>query len=243
MSTDVKKICEGDKAVLHFYSSVLYAHHTYPAREFSVTERRPYAQYNRALSVYWVEPRKRNGQSITISPLANHTYAVVEVDGEYVYDSRADIPIDMNKFRATRARFEMDGADEGPPEPALSDEQRASHQADLDRERETQKRIEARFGKRESAMSREEFETRQRGLAQNMIDTGDDDATSPSFTSTEQDEIDQLTPDVIKTVRAACGVIERDLRQRFPDVAPLLRPHKGHGPKKNSTTFTRLPAR
>jgi hypothetical protein len=231
-TTDITKICEGGNAVLHFYGCVMISNYTYQVRKFSVTETRPWAQYNRAVRVYWVEPRKRRGVSKTFAPLrVSDGYVVIEADGEYVYDSRADIPIDMDDFRATRARFGFEGMDEGPPVPPLRDEQRASHQADLDRERERAERYEAEWGKPESKMTREEFDTRQRERAQEMIDTGCNHHhlgdRGRSFTSAERDEIDQLRPDAIKTVRAACGVIERDLRQRFPDVAALLRPHKG----------------
>jgi hypothetical protein len=231
--SDTTKICEGSNAVLHFYGCVMIANYTYQVRTFSVTETRPWAQYNRAVSVSWVEPRKRHGVSKRFAPLSvSDGYAVIEVDGEYIYDSRADIPMDMDAFRATRRRFGFKGADEGPPEPALRDEQRASHQADLDREREREERYEATYGKPESKMTREEFEASKRKYAQDMIETGDCNylgytSHGPSLTSAERDEIKQLRPDVIKTVRAACGVIERDLRRRFPDVAALLRPHKG----------------
>jgi hypothetical protein len=64
----------------------------YGARTFSVTETRLYAQFNRALSVSWVEPRKRNGVAKTFAPLrVSDGYCLIEVDGKFVYDSRADI--------------------------------------------------------------------------------------------------------------------------------------------------------
>jgi hypothetical protein len=138
-------IFEGGNATLHFYDCVMIAYYTESARKFSITETRPYAQYLRALNVNWTEPRKRNGKYKTYRPLiVSDGYAVIEVDGKIVYDTRADMPIDMDKFRAIRARFNFQNAPEGPPAPPINPARIADHQADLDHEKDVQEQINAR---------------------------------------------------------------------------------------------------
>jgi hypothetical protein len=79
--------------------------------------------------------------------------------------------------------------------------------------------------------TREEWEAEQRRIAESMIEHGhshrDDNDPGPTSTFAQSDEIERLRPGIIKTVRAACGRIERQLRREHPDAAELAKP-KGY---------------
>ena len=116
LSDSLGEHCRGGPGSLHFYSSVMTPHSVYPVREFTVSEVRPYAQHDRSVTITFIEPRKRKKKYTTVVP-DNVRYVAIEANGEFVYDSRADVPCHMGDFRATRARFDIQDADEGPPEP------------------------------------------------------------------------------------------------------------------------------
>src|SRR5215471_3135383 len=65
----------------------------------------PEAQFSVTVRVTYQEPRKRTPWSFVISP-DNNEYVLIEVDGKIVYDSRTEVPCDMDKWRETRKRFE-----------------------------------------------------------------------------------------------------------------------------------------
>ncbi len=69
-------------------------------REFKVTDVKPYAQYPVAVSISFVEPRKRRWGSYTIVP-DNIRFATVERGGQVLYDSRKTVPIDMTAWEET----------------------------------------------------------------------------------------------------------------------------------------------
>jgi hypothetical protein len=73
-------------------------------RKFRVTKVKPYAQYDVVVSIDLVEPRKRRWMGTTIEP-TNHRYATIERDGDVLYDSRSDVPIDMRAWEAKRREF------------------------------------------------------------------------------------------------------------------------------------------
>jgi hypothetical protein len=77
--------------------------------------------------------------------------------------------------------------------------------------------------------TREEWEAEERRWAQDLIDTGENTRWSydtfgqPSYTDADEEEIDTLTPEVIKVVRRACGRAERDLREKHPAAGVVAR--------------------
>lgn len=96
---------DGDKALIVDHCA-LFGRHEWLVRKFSVSEVRPYAQYERSVSVDFVKPRKRTWQRTAVLE-NNRRYITIEsADGELIYDSRSDIPCDMDQWEATRCEFE-----------------------------------------------------------------------------------------------------------------------------------------
>ena len=63
-----------------------------------------YAQYERAVCISFCKPRQRRWCFIHI--VSNDVrYATLEQNGRVVYDSRTDVPCDMEKWEATRKEW------------------------------------------------------------------------------------------------------------------------------------------
>jgi hypothetical protein len=73
-------------------------------RAYHVGAVKPYAQYPCSVWLAYIKPRKRLTSSRQIVP-DNITYFTIEVAGQVVYDSRADVPCDMGKWEATNTEF------------------------------------------------------------------------------------------------------------------------------------------
>jgi hypothetical protein len=71
-----------------------------PVRTFKVWPVERYAQYERTVTVHYVKPGKRKkwGFHVVHDDL---TYVTIEQDNYLVYDSRTEVPWDMEKFSAT----------------------------------------------------------------------------------------------------------------------------------------------
>jgi hypothetical protein len=91
--------------VLNVYTCVMSPHHARPIRAFSVSSVKPEAQYDQSVTITWTAPRKRKSLAMGFYP-TNGQYATVEVGGNVVYDTRADIPCNMELFNSSRARFD-----------------------------------------------------------------------------------------------------------------------------------------
>jgi len=86
----------GEKATIIQHCSALGILKT-EVRKFDVHEPKPYAQYPISVTVWFVEPRKRNRYYYTMTP-DGIRFLTIECGGKVVYDSRTDIPIDMDKW-------------------------------------------------------------------------------------------------------------------------------------------------
>lgn len=73
------------------------------ARKWWISEPKPYAQHPVAVSVNWIEPGKRTAQYIMVH--GDSRYVTIEEGGRTVYDSRNDVPCDMDAWHETAARF------------------------------------------------------------------------------------------------------------------------------------------
>jgi hypothetical protein len=109
------KQLEGGKATITFHSSV-FGTRQEQVRQFKVSAPRPYAQYATSVSVSFVRPRKRNWLYTDITP-TDVLYITIAVDGQEVYDSRRDVPCDMERWNADAAKFGKygDTPQEKPP--------------------------------------------------------------------------------------------------------------------------------
>ncbi|HTX96840.1 MAG TPA: hypothetical protein VME67_19485 [Mycobacterium sp.] len=100
----------GGKAVIKVFDPVMGPWKK-DARKFQVGDLRPsYAQYDLAVHISWWEPRKRTGESITVHGTSSdddrpQRFAVIEVDGQIVYDSRSDVPVDMDRWHELNDRY------------------------------------------------------------------------------------------------------------------------------------------
>jgi hypothetical protein len=74
-------------------------------REFKVSDVRPYAQHKVSVNVSFVEPRERNWKYVTVTP-DSERYHTIEQNGRVLYDSRKDVPCDMDAWAKTRKEFE-----------------------------------------------------------------------------------------------------------------------------------------
>ncbi len=94
---------ENGPAVLVTYCSVFGRFET-PVREYTVSEVKPHAQYDRSVSILYTKPGKRLSERVTVTP-DNGRYQTIEKGGQVIYDSRTDVPCDMVKFTATDAKM------------------------------------------------------------------------------------------------------------------------------------------
>jgi hypothetical protein len=73
-------------------------------RAYQIGPVEPYAQYPVSVNVYFFKPRERHFAWFCLVP-DNLRYLVIEVAGQVVYDSRTDVPCDMEVWTATNRRF------------------------------------------------------------------------------------------------------------------------------------------
>jgi hypothetical protein len=110
----------GESATLTFHSSVVgimgsneaaivdtedFGVSQYLARKFSVYRPEPYAQHPISVGVSWCRPRERKSKYKTIVPNGMEYFTVKAPDGRLLYDSRTDIPVDMDAFAASLLRW------------------------------------------------------------------------------------------------------------------------------------------
>src|SRR6185503_4508329 len=99
MSEITSQIREGDKATIIQHCAV-FGRMKRDVRKFRVEEPSKHAQYPVSIAVRFVEPRKRTGSSYRIVP-DNIRYLTIEAKGQVVYDSRPDVPCDMEVWEAS----------------------------------------------------------------------------------------------------------------------------------------------
>lgn len=108
----------GENATLAFHCSVVgmmsrgdpvdtedFGVSKYSARKFSVCCPKPYAQHPVSVAVSWCLPRERKSKFRTIVPDGMEYCTVTAPDGRVLYDSRTDIPVDMDAFAAELQRW------------------------------------------------------------------------------------------------------------------------------------------
>lgn len=70
--------------------------------EFVVSEVKPYGQYETSVRINFVEPRKRGLAYKMVIP-DDIQFVTIERKGAVLYDSRLDVPCDMEKFNRSWA--------------------------------------------------------------------------------------------------------------------------------------------
>jgi hypothetical protein len=68
-------------------------------RSWEVSEVKPYAQYEKSLTIFFVKPGKRKSDGYRCTPENLRYYTIKDRSGETVYDSRDDVPCDMGKWQ------------------------------------------------------------------------------------------------------------------------------------------------
>lgn len=104
--TDTTTPRTGGPATLKIYNAV-FGYSEEPIRKFTIGEVRPYAQHDRSVAVTFIRPRKRSSMRMTVVP-ENHRFVTIEAGGKTVYDSRVDVPCDMDQWNETNAKFRGD---------------------------------------------------------------------------------------------------------------------------------------
>src|SRR5215467_14503784 len=74
-------------------------------RAFRIGKPSSYAQYANSVTIGFWRPRKRREASYRIVQ-DDSRYLTIEADGVTLYDSRKDVPCDMEKWRETDERFQ-----------------------------------------------------------------------------------------------------------------------------------------
>ncbi len=74
-----------------------------PVRQWTVGDVAPYAQYPVSVFMTFIEPGKRKRAAFTV--YGDLRYLTVEAGGDVLYDSRWDVPCDMDKWATTNAKF------------------------------------------------------------------------------------------------------------------------------------------
>jgi len=97
-----EQVRTGGAATIWLFSAVTGPLET-KVRNYAVLESRPYAQYDKSVTIRYTEPRKRSPKALTI--MGNERFVTVEVAGEVVYDSRFDIPVDMDEWNEKNDDF------------------------------------------------------------------------------------------------------------------------------------------
>lgn len=87
--------------------------HSKPVRRLSIGQPRPYAQHPVAVQISFTEPGRRTSSGCTVVPDSLGYYTIEDDNGRVFYDSRQDVPCDMEKFEATRQRFAKQWQDQG----------------------------------------------------------------------------------------------------------------------------------
>ena len=95
---------EGTNGVIERHSAVLGTRR-WKVRKWRVFEPARYAQYATAIAVVYVEARKRSWKGVHICP-DDLAYLIIKgEDGTTLYDSRTEIPCDMERCQSTASRF------------------------------------------------------------------------------------------------------------------------------------------
>jgi hypothetical protein len=93
----------GDAATIIGHDAVM-GHWERPVRKWTVGDVEPYAQYPVSVFMTFIEPGKRKRAAFTVVP-DNIKYLTVEAGGDVLYDSRWDVPCDMDQWATTNAKF------------------------------------------------------------------------------------------------------------------------------------------
>jgi hypothetical protein len=80
--------------------SAVFGERKTAVRSWEVSEVKPYAQYEKSLTIVFVRPGKRKSEGYLCTPENLRYYTIKNRSGETVYDSRADVPCDMDAWQA-----------------------------------------------------------------------------------------------------------------------------------------------
>ncbi len=96
------------KAVIVTHCAVLGRKET-AVRAYRIGPVAPYAQYEKHVFIYFYEPKRRTFRFYGVSN-DNRTFLTVEVAGRTVYDSRTEVPCDMQQWSETNDKWKLRGS-------------------------------------------------------------------------------------------------------------------------------------
>ena len=92
---------QGENATLVTYSAV-FGQKEEQLRKFEVGEIEKYAQYDVSITIRGLNPGKRKWWCILLVPDDTKYAIIYDQKNVAVYDSREDVPCDMEKWKATK---------------------------------------------------------------------------------------------------------------------------------------------
>lgn len=113
--TEITQQREGGPAVLVVHS-VLWGRMEVAVDKFFVASPKPYDPYDKAVGIVFKESHKK-AKLITLVIPENDRFVTIEIEGRVVYDSRLDIPVDMEEFHKAERQFAADAASWSPISP------------------------------------------------------------------------------------------------------------------------------
>ncbi len=114
---EVREHSGSAKLILH---NAVFGRQEIPVSYFRVGKVQPRAQHKAVVDVVFIQTGKRKRSCTEIEP-TNYRYLTVEIEGRTVYDSRKDVPCDMDEWAKTAAEQKriregaFDGQQATPP--------------------------------------------------------------------------------------------------------------------------------
>jgi hypothetical protein len=99
---------KGQDAVIIAHNAI-FGDHRRPVGEFHVSDVKPFAQYDRSVYICWRSPTARTRWTAIAVVPNDMLFYTIERYGDVLYDSRSDIPCDMDVFAEKKAEWETRG--------------------------------------------------------------------------------------------------------------------------------------
>ena len=108
----VKRVLANRKEGFTFTKAVIVTHCALLGRKetavraYCIDPVKPYAQYEKSVFIKFLEPKRRRKRRYEVME-DNRTFLTVEVAGRTVYDSRTEVPCDMQQWSETNDKWKL----------------------------------------------------------------------------------------------------------------------------------------